>query len=184
MIKIFNEDCLEGMKRIPDGSVDMVLTDPPFNITDCFWDKEFDLTKFWEQTRRILKTNSSAVMFASGNFVYKLLSSNIKNFRYKWIWVKNHATDFVNAKNRPMRRFEEILVFSESVPAHQNKSSRRMNYYPQGLTSCLNIRKDQRTAGGGRVTSQVLRKKVYAFWNHTPKIGGGRGICTNSTRLP
>ena len=175
--QIYNEDCLEGMKRIPAGSVDMVLTDLPFNITDCFWDKEFDLADFWTQVRRVLKLQASAVLFASGNFVYKLLNSNIDCFRYKWIWVKNQVTDFVNAKNRPMHRFEEILVFSESVPAHKGKSSRRMNYYPQGLTACLNVRKDQRTVGG-RVTSQDLRKKVYAFWNQAPKMGGAEYIQT------
>ena len=76
--KVFNEDCLEGMKRIEDGSVDFILTDLPFGITDCAWDKPIDLEKFWREVKRILKPQSSAAMFASGKFSYELAFSNFE----------------------------------------------------------------------------------------------------------
>ena len=148
--EIFNEDCLEGMKRIPDGSVDMILTDLPYNLTDCAWDKStIDLAALWAQFKRILKPYCAAVLFASGKFTHKLIASNFEWFKYKWIWVKNAPTDFVNAHNRPMRKFEEILVFTDGVPAHKGKSSKRMKYNPQGLSELFQMRKN---GGGGRTT--------------------------------
>lgn len=185
MIKIFNEDCLEGMKKIPDGSVDFICTDLPFAITDAFWDKGIDLQKFWQEARRILKPCASAAMFASGNFVYKLHASNAEQYKYKWIWQKNMVTDFVNAKNRPMHSFEEILMFSNGQVAHAGKSKQRMNYYPQGLIDCENKvyndvagggtyctgfngkKKDISTQQAGQLTNPATptRQRVYAFWN-------------------
>ena len=135
--QIFNEDCLEGMKKIADGSVDMILTDLPFNLTDCAWDKSaIDLAAMWAEFKRILKPYCSAVLFASGKFTHKLVASNWDWYKYKWIWVKNAPTMFVHAKNAPMRRFEEILVFSDGVINHKTVSTRRMKYNPQGLVDC------------------------------------------------
>ena len=164
--EIFNEDCLEGMKRIPDGSVDMILTDLPYNLTDCAWDKStIDLAALWAQFKRILKPYCAAVLFASGKFTHKLIASNFEWFKYKWIWVKNAPTDFVNAHNRPMRKFEEILVFTDGVPAHKGKSSKRMKYNPQGLSELFQMRKN---GGGGAhdLCHGISRPaSVYAFWN-------------------
>ena len=134
---IYNEDCLEGMKRLEDNSVDMILTDLPYNLTDCAWDKSaIDLPAMWAEFKRILKPYSSAVLFASGKFTHKLIASNWDWYKYKWIWVKNAPTMFVHAKNAPMRRFEEILVFSDGVINHKSVSTRRMKYNPQGLVDC------------------------------------------------
>lgn len=139
--EIFNEDCLEGMKRIPDGSVDMILTDLPYNLTDCAWDKStIDLAALWTQFKRILKPYCAAVLFASGKFTHKLIASNFEWFKYKWIWVKNAPTMFVHAKNAPMRRYEEIVVFSDGVINHKSVSKRRMKYNPQGLIDCEDVR--------------------------------------------
>lgn len=132
--KIFNEDCLEGMKRIPDGSVDMVLTDLPFGITACSWDTPIDLQKFWAEVKRILKPQSSAVMFASGKFTFNLANSNFDWFKYKWVWVKNKLTCFVQAKNCPMHKHEDILIFSPAIIHHKVMfPNKRMTYNPQGL---------------------------------------------------
>ena len=120
--KIFNEDCIEGMKKIPDGSVDFVLTDLPFSITACDWDKKINLEKFWEEVKRIIKPQSSAAMFASGKFSYELVNSNYDWYKYKWIWVKNKPTCFIHAKNRSMSKYEEILIFSNGVVNHESLS--------------------------------------------------------------
>ena len=137
MVDIFNEDCLEGMKRIADNSVDMILTDLPYGITACKWDlTPIDLPVMWEQFKRILKPQCSAVLFASGKFVYKLVASNLDWYKYKWIWIKNTPTMFVHAKNAPMRKFEEILIFSDGVINHTTCTTRRMKYNPQGVVPC------------------------------------------------
>lgn len=166
MYEIYNEDCLEAMKRLDDNSVDCIICDLPYNLTDCAWDKSvIDLDAMWVQFKRILKPYNSAVMFASGKFTHKLIASNWDWFKYKWIWVKNAPTDFVNAHNRPMRKFEEVLIFSDGVPAHKGRSLKRMKYNPQGLTQCNKICNNG--AGGAcNVCDGVsTQKSVYAFWN-------------------
>ena len=136
-MKIECGDYLELLKDVPDGSVDMILTDLPYNLTNCAWDKStIDLAAMWTQFKRILKPYCSAVLFASGKFTHKLIASNFEWFKYKWIWVKNTPTMFVHAKNAPMRRYEEIVVFSDGVINHETVSTRRMKYNPQGLVDC------------------------------------------------
>lgn len=133
--KIYNCDCLEGMKQLDDKSVDMILTDLPYNITNCAYDKNvIDLQAFWTEAKRILKPCCSAVMFASSKFAIKLINSNYDQYKYRWTWIKNHPTYFVHAKNAPMHTTEDILVFSDGVINHATVSNRRMKYFPQGLT--------------------------------------------------
>ena len=138
--EIFNEDCLEGMKRLPDNSVDCIIDDLPYNLTDCAWDKGvIDLEALWAEFKRVLKPYNSAVLFASGKFTHKLIASNLDWYKYKWIWVKNAPTMFVHAKNAPMRKFEEILIFSDGVINHASCSKRRMKYNPQGVVPCCEV---------------------------------------------
>lgn len=129
--KIYNEDCLEGMKRIHDGSIDMILCDLPYETTNNSWDAIIAFDKLWEQYERVIKDKGAIILTANGSFTNKVINSNPDLYKYKWIWIKNKITNFVNAKNRPMTAFEEVLVFSKGVTA--NASDRRMNYYPQGL---------------------------------------------------
>ncbi len=152
--EIFNEDCLEGMKSLADDSVDMILCDLPYNLTDCAWDKGvIDLSALWTQFKRILKPCCSAAMFASSSFTFKLYNSNPEWYKYKWCWVKNRVTGFPNAKNRPLCRYEEILVFSDGVINHASVSKRRMKYNPQGLIK------------GGRSYSGRKAGNIYADHN-------------------
>ena len=132
--KIYNEDCLEGMKKIDDGTIDFVCTDLPYGLIDCVWDKRIDLQKFWQEVRRILKPQSSAAMFASSKFIFELAQSNWQWYKYKWVWIKNQSTCFVHAKNCPMHKHEEILIFSNGVINHESLSPKtRMKYFPQGV---------------------------------------------------
>src|SRR5574344_2861594 len=108
MIDLRQGDCLEIMKDIPDKSIDMILCDLPYGTTASSWDKVIDSKKMWEQYERIIKDNSAIVLFASGLFTNKLINSNDKIYRYKWIWFKTKRGNFVNAKNRPMTAYEEI----------------------------------------------------------------------------
>ena len=108
--KIYNEDCLEGMKKIPDGSIDMILCDLPYGTTASKWDSIIDFEKLWEEYERIISDNGAIVLTASGSFTHKVISSNEKLFRYKWIWIKSRPGNFVNANNRPMTKYEEILI--------------------------------------------------------------------------
>ena len=114
-------DCLERMKEIPSGSVDMVMTDPPYNITACKWDSIIPLEPMWEQLKRIIKPNGAIVMTASQPFTSILVCSNLKWFRYQWVWEKSKASNFLLARKQPLKAHEDVLVFSESAPA----------YYPQ-----------------------------------------------------
>ena len=112
--KIYNEDCLVGMKDIPDNSIDCVICDLPYNITKLSWDILIPFEKLWEQYNRIIKPTGNIILFSSGMFTYKLIESNIKNFRYKLIWKKNVPTGMSSAKYRPMKYYEEICVFGNS----------------------------------------------------------------------
>ena len=112
--KIYNEDCLEGMKRIPDGSVDCIVCDLPYGTTACAWDSIIPFDLLWEQYKRIIKPKGNIVLFSAGLFTLNLIQSNIKDFRYKLIWKKNVPTGMASAKYRPMKYYEEICVFGNS----------------------------------------------------------------------
>ena len=155
-MKLYNEDCLEGMKRLAAGTVDMILTDLPYNVTDCAWDKSaIDLDEMWQEFKRVLKPYCATVLFASGKFTHKLIASNFEQYKYKWIWVKNAPTFFVHAKNAPMRKFEEILVFSDGVINHASCTNRRMKYNPQGVVPTDIIRRNDDYTSAGVLKSQL-----------------------------
>ncbi len=110
-INLMLGDCLERMKEIEDGSVDLVLTDPPYGTTACKWDSVIPLGDMWEQLKRVIKPNGAIVMTASQPFTTTLISSNMKMFKYDWVWRKPKGTGHLNAKKQPMRDKEDILVF-------------------------------------------------------------------------
>jgi len=126
-------DCLERMKEIPSGSVDMILADPPYGTTACKWDSVIPLELMWEQLKRIIKPNGAIVMTASQPFTTKLISSNYDMFKYEWIWLKSKPTGFINAKNAPLKKHENLLVFSFGKTANCN--SNNMVYNPQGVVA-------------------------------------------------
>jgi len=119
--KIYNEDCLEGMKRIPDNSVDMVLCDLPYGTTACKWDTIIPFEPLWEQYKRIIKDNGAIVLTAAQPFTSALVMSNPKMFKYDWTWQKPKGTGHLNAKKQPMRDKEDVLVFYK----------KQVNYNPQ-----------------------------------------------------
>ena len=108
--KIYNEDCLIGMQKIDDKSVDCIICDLPYGTTSLKWDSIIPFDKLWEQYNRICKGN--IVLFSSGLFTYKLIESNLNKFKYKLIWKKNVPTGMGSAKYRPMKYYEEICIFN------------------------------------------------------------------------
>ena len=113
MINLMLGDCLERMKEIPDGSVDLILTDPPYGTTACKWDSVIPLEPMWEQLKRIIKPNGAIVMTASQPFTSVLVCSNLSMFAYEWVWVKSKITGVLNAKKMPVRKHESVLVFCD-----------------------------------------------------------------------
>ena len=107
-------DCLELMKTIPDGGVDMVLTDPPYGTTVCKWDTVIDLESMWAELKRIVKPTGAIVMTASQPFTSVLVTSNLKMFKYDWTWRKPKGTGHLNAKKMPMKDKEDVVVFYAS----------------------------------------------------------------------
>ena len=110
-VNLMKGDCLELMKSIPDGSVDLILTDPPYGTTACKWDSVIDLDLMWAEVWRVLKKNGNVVLFSSQPFTTTLISSNIENFKYEIIWQKNIPTGFQLANKRPMKYHENICIF-------------------------------------------------------------------------
>lgn len=136
MIKLMHGDCLDCMDEIPDGSVDMVLTDPPYGTTACKWDSVIPFEPMWDNVRRVLKPNGTAVFTASQPFTSALVSSAFNLFKHASVWVKNRPTGPHHAKNRPMSKHEDVLVFSVGKMGHAVQlGDSRMTYNPQGTRS-------------------------------------------------
>jgi DNA modification methylase len=114
-IQLYNGDCLEIMKNIPDNSVDMILTDPPYGTTKCKWDSVIPFEPMWEQLNRIIKPNGAILLFGSEPFSSALRMSNIKNYKYDWVWDKKQAGNVLNAKKQPLKTFENIIVFNSKT---------------------------------------------------------------------
>lgn len=110
---IYNEDCLTGMQRIPDGSVDCIICDLPYGTTANKWDSIIPLDKLWEQYKRITKPTAAIVLTASQPFTSMLVMSNLEMFRHEWIWIKNRGSNFANTVREPFKEHEEVLVFSK-----------------------------------------------------------------------
>lgn len=120
-IRLWCGDCLELMKNIPDKSVDLVLSDPPYGTTACKWDNVIPFAPMWEQLHRIIKPNGAICLFGSEPFSSALRISNIKNYKYDWIWGKEQGANFMLCKSQPYKVHEVISVFSKN----------RHRYFPQ-----------------------------------------------------
>ena len=118
MIDIKQGDCLELMKDIPDESIDMILCDLPYGTTKNKWDSVIPLNKLWKSYERIIKYNGAIVLFSQMPFSAELVHSNLKLFKYEWIWQKDNGTGFLNAKKMPLKIHENILVFYKKLPLY------------------------------------------------------------------
>lgn len=160
--KIYNEDCLVGMERIPDNSVDCVICDLPYGTTDCAWDSLIPIDKLWEQYKRVLKPQGSVLLFGSEPFSTMLRMSNLTWYKYDWIWHKNKTTGFQHAKNMPLKDYEIISVFSPASMGHANLlGERRMKYNPQGVRRVNKINHDRGSKFGTIVGHRPSHKESF-----------------------
>lgn len=125
---LYHGDCLEVMKRIEDQSIDMVLTDPPYGVTACKWDSVIPLEPMWTQLKRITKVNSAIVLFGSEPFSSSLRMSNVKMYKYDWVYQKSLRTNFLNAKKQPLRNNELISVFYKKQCVYNPQMTKGKSY--------------------------------------------------------
>lgn len=157
--KLLHGDCLERMKEIESGSVDLILTDPPYGTTACKWDSVIPFEPMWEQLKRIIKPNGAIVLFGSEPFSSTLRMSNIKQFKYDWVWDKVTAKGHLVAKIRPMQQTENICVFGDG----------KINYYPIMVErdkprKDVDVEYSRTEIMGGKTTKQqskIVRDKKY-----------------------
>jgi DNA modification methylase len=156
-------DCLEVMKTLESGSIDLVLTDPPYGTTACKWDSVIPFEPMWAELKRIRKPNSAIVLFGSEPFSSHLRMSNIKEFKYDWIWKKGKETcgGFLQAKNCPIQNFEILSVFSDGKTFHQGRTKRRMSYNPQGLVEINELNNGRNRLHHLRTVKNAKKPKDY-----------------------
>ena len=152
--KIFLELFETGIRRLPDGCIDLILTDPPYGVTDCSWDVRPDLGFMWKEFNRVLKPNGAAVITATQPFATDLINANRKWFRYDLVWVKSNPVGFLNSHKMPMRQHELVLVFYRRLPT----------YNPQMIASAPRVSralKEVQNREGG-----VYRKTKKLSYDH------------------
>ena len=183
-ISLFCGDCLDVMKSIPNNSIDMVLCDLPYGTINCSWDSQIPLEPLWEQWLRVLSPQSSVLLFGSEPFSTKLRMSNLSQFKYDWIWHKNRPTGFVHAKNKPLKDFEIISVFSPYPMGHKSLlGDRRMRYNPQGLDVYGKMRKSSKSKFGNIDGKRKSHKAevVHEFTNYPRMVlSFGKDTCKNN----
>ena len=141
--ELWNGDCLELMKNIPDKSIDMILCDLPYGNTACKWDSIIPFDELWEYYNRIIKEEGVICLFGSEPFSSKLRLSNFEMYKYDWIWKKNKASNFINCKYQPLKSYENICVFSKMACTYSPKGN--MKYFPQGIIVLVKPKKQRRT---------------------------------------
>ena len=156
-------DCLEVMDHIPSGSIDAIIADLPFGVTNCKWDTPIPLDKLWEGYLRVAKKTAPIVLFASQPFTSNLIMSKPKLFKYCWYWEKEKGTGFLNAKRQPLRSIEEICVFYRQQPTYNPQMVARDKPYRHTLPiSETDIHNKVRTTSNDDPT-----KREYAVYTHT-----------------
>ncbi len=179
---IYNMDCMEGMKDIPDDSVDMVLCDMPYGTTENKWDVKLPLESLWVEYRRIVKKNAAIVLFSQMPFTAELVMSNRKMFRYEWIWEKSIATGFLNAKKMPLKCHENVLLFYDALPAYHPQMREGEPYTRPHNHSSSNYRPDLPGSTTVNADGKRFPRDVVKF--NTPQPIFGKGTVFHPTQKP
>jgi site-specific DNA-methyltransferase (adenine-specific) len=169
-ITIYDGDCLEVMPLLPEHSIDAIIADLPYGTTACKWDSVIPLEPLWAQYKRLLKGFGAVVLTASQPFTSALVMSNSEWFKYSCVWIKTRPFDIFNSKNKPLRKHEDILVFSPGTVA--NCSPRRMTYNPQGLVTVNRTWKRPRAYGSEHAYDRPSDKleRVLQFTNYPTTV--------------
>ncbi len=183
MIDLRRGDCLKVMKTIKYNSIDAIITDPPYGTTACKWDSVIDFELMWEQLNRIIKPNGAIVLFGSEPFSSALRMSNIKNYKYDWIWKKNKPTGMLNAKKQPMRNSENISVFYKKQPTYNYIKERREYKKPTKSAKCYS--KNNQQNGKHKDTERIeLPLKRYPTTIKSFDVIGDRKKMNHPTEKP
>lgn len=179
--KIYNEDCLTGMARLPDKCIDLILCDLPYGKTNCRWDFVIPFKDLWNQYNRLIKDNSAVILTATQPFATDLINSNRKYFRYDIVWEKTIGVGFANSKRMPLRAHELILVFYKHLPA----------YNPQGLIKLekpVKVKKSDNCEKDSVYNLSTLQKEFTREYTHYPrsviKFSNGNNKSLHPTQKP
>lgn len=178
-MELYKGNCLDVMKNIPDGTVDMVLCDLPYGITQNKWDSVIPFEPLWAEYKRVTKSNAVIALFASQPFSSALVMSNPKMFRHEWIWIKNRGSNFANTVREPMKEHEHVLIFSNGKWTYNKQmqertggGAERVKYSFNKITESENYRKFDRpsqSSGKLRVPSSWQKFNVEVGLHPTQK---------------
>ena len=211
-MKLFNGDCLEVMKELPDNSIDFILTDLPYGTTQCKWDNIISFKPMWEQIERIKKSKTSVCLFGNQPFSTKLINSNIDNYKYDWIWNKKQSGNPLNAKKQPLKIYENIHIFYKhnyypimrtgkmrtkgglnKQPKHTNKVNlnykvKNNQYYPTAILEFSNANKRNKVHPTQKPV-ELLEYLIKTYTKETETVldftmgSGSTGVaCVNTNR--
>jgi site-specific DNA-methyltransferase (adenine-specific) len=171
-------DCLERMKEIPDGSVDMILADPPYGTTACKWDGIIPFEPMWEQLKRIIKPNGAIVMTASQPFTTALIASNLKEFRYCWVWEKTLFTNFAQVKKQPAKRHEDICVFYQKQPTYNPQMGQGKPYTDKERVRSMGV------TGDALPSKKAITNTGTRYPSSVQKFSNGNNGSVHPTQKP
>ena len=179
--KLYRGDCLKIMSKIPEHSVDMVLCDLPYGTTQHKWDAVIPFDALWEQYRRVVKSNGAIVLFAAQPFTSTLICSNLKAFKYQWVWHKNLGSNFANSKRQPMRYHEDIVVFYEKQCVYNGQRTQRVSLASERTCARPVTSKPKHGMHGSGLVDQATQydpkskgpESVLRF-DGVPNAGGGK----------
>lgn len=174
-MELYKGDCLELMKNIPDGSVDMVLCDLPYGTTQCEWDKCIPFPPLWEQYKRVCKENAAIVLFSSQPFTTDLINSNRKMFRYEIVWEKSTAAGYFNANKMPMKIHENLVVFYKHLPIYNPQKRLVKERYRE------RIQQKNRAPTYGKANSCIYANKGTRFPTDVIKFSSWNGALFGKT---
>ena len=166
-------ECLERMREIETGSVDMVMADLPYGTTQNKWDSVIPLEPLWCEYRRVCKPSAAIVLTANNPFTGRLVASNIESYHHCWVWEKSRPAGFLNAKKQPMRKHEDVLVFCLSTP----------KYNPQGLIPCHKLNK-RSTAGSNHNEAGLENLQEWTNYPDTILKIASEGKTQHPTQKP
>ena len=171
--RIYNEDCLEGMKRIPDGMVDAIITDLPYGVLNGQseggqWDSIIPLEPMWEQFLRVTKPSAPIVLFGQGMFTAKLMMSQPKLWRYNLVWDKIRPTSFLNCNRMPMRQHEDIAVFYRKLPTYNPQMVKGQRNHSRGFHNDTNSCYGKYAMGGEFERKKQAGRKPSKFDDKYP----------------
>jgi len=178
MIQLLHGDCLELMKDIPDKSIDMILCDLPYGTTACKWDNVIPFDPLWEQYNRIIKPNGAICLFGSEPFSSTLRMSNIKHFRYDWIWEKTIASNFSLSRKQPNKKHENVMVFYKKQPTYNPQMECGKPYKDKARKRTVSVH------GGKETTKKPIENIGTRYPSSVQKFSNGNNGNVHPTQKP